>query len=86
MECGSMNLAAIKVSQRDVINTKNSNKGARWHLMGLHYVQGSVLCALWLFANNRCSRPALKGRYPPTEMKILKAKSRENLVRGSGRI
>lgn len=47
-----MNLAAIKISQRDVINTKNSNKDASWHLMGLCYTQGRVLRALWVFANN----------------------------------
>lgn len=52
-----MNLAVIKISQRDVINTKSSNKDASWHLMGLRYMQGSVTCALWVSSNNPYSRP-----------------------------
>ena len=52
-----MNLAVIKISQRDIINTKNSNKDTSWHLMGLCYMQRSVTCALWVSANNPYSRP-----------------------------
>lgn len=74
-----MNLAAIKISQRDVINTKNSNKDASWHLMGLRYVQDSVNYASWVFANNPYSRPILYVLLLPHTDEDPEAQELENL-------
>lgn len=48
MECRSMSLAVIKISQRDVINNKNSNKDNSWHLMSIHYMQSCVIEVFWI--------------------------------------
>lgn len=84
MECRSISLAVIEISQKDIIN-KNSNKHVDCHLMRMRDVQGRATCAEHVFSYNPYSNTA--NAIAPTYRRRQQGQERKTWckVRGGGR-